>query len=340
MSFTRLKWSMSTSRIAAGTLSRRARRIHRSASRCQATALSRPVFGSDWAAARSCWCSRLRWSRMTGGSATTSMTQLNVQAMVTSTPAHSPAAFHQQALEVPARPAPGPRLARPRGPPGQGDQDRVDQHEQRGAARGPEHHHRIAQPRLVRVGQAGQAVEQERAGRPGQAQRGRRERPPVQRSLPGPPVRVPADQHRAEQRVLRRQQQRGREPPGGEQIMRALAAALRRAGSPRRRPSRSRGRPRRGPSWPACGCSRVSCQAARRNSVAVTAIRYARSRRRRGSRSKAHGASGRCPDPPRYSRCIVRWTADMPPVHDCRRQAPPAFRSHSVFKKRPNYDAG
>ena len=47
------------------------------------------------------------------------------------------------------------------------------------------------------------------------------------------------------------------------------------------------------PSWSGTGWRRVSCQAARMNSVAVTAIRYARSRRRLGSRSNAHGASGR-----------------------------------------------
>ena len=57
-----------------------------SASRCQATALSSPVLASVRAAARSCWCSRLRCSKITGGSATNNSSGLSAQAIATSTP--------------------------------------------------------------------------------------------------------------------------------------------------------------------------------------------------------------------------------------------------------------
>ena len=70
LSLTRLKWSTSISSRASGALARTARATSASASRCHAVAFSSPVFGSVRAAAASCWCIRLRCSKMTGGSAT------------------------------------------------------------------------------------------------------------------------------------------------------------------------------------------------------------------------------------------------------------------------------
>ena len=61
-------------------------RSRASASPCQAPAFSTPVFGSVRACALSCECSRLRWSRITGGSATTSRMALSAQAIVTRMP--------------------------------------------------------------------------------------------------------------------------------------------------------------------------------------------------------------------------------------------------------------
>ena len=96
----------------------------------------------------------------------------------------------------------------------------ADRHRRLLRAHQPRVRSRIGQPdcRLMLRRHRGQQPEQRGRGRAGQAERGAAERPTVNSGAPYPQVDQQAEHGRRGERVQRRQQQRHRDPPRGQQV--------------------------------------------------------------------------------------------------------------------------